>query len=84
MSAAGTSRLVPDSSANLKNTMRPTTASITPVAEPAAISASIEERLRQLAYSLWVERGSPEGSPDADWSEAERLLKTQRSVAVNA
>jgi hypothetical protein len=32
------------------------------------------QRVRELAYRLWVERGSPEGGAEADWYEAERQL----------
>ena len=41
-----------------------------------------EERYRQiqrLAYELWEKRGSPAGSPDADWHEAEQLVDNERS-----
>jgi hypothetical protein len=32
------------------------------------------QEIADLAYRLWVERGRPDGSADADWSEAERQL----------
>jgi hypothetical protein len=28
-----------------------------------------------LAYQLWLQRGSPAGSPDDDWFRAETLLR---------
>ncbi len=31
-------------------------------------------QMEALAYALWVERGCPVGSPEVDWSEAERRL----------
>jgi hypothetical protein len=31
--------------------------------------------IQELAYHLWIARGCPEGSADADWHEAERQLK---------
>ncbi len=34
--------------------------------------------VRELAYKLWVERGSPEGGAEADWYEAERQLLGRR------
>ena len=33
------------------------------------------QRVEQLAYSLWHQRGRPEGSPDEDWFRAERDLQ---------
>jgi hypothetical protein len=30
--------------------------------------------IQELAYRLWIARGCPEGSADADWHEAERQL----------
>jgi len=33
-----------------------------------------EQKIAELAYSLWQERGSPFGSPETDWFEAERQL----------
>jgi len=33
------------------------------------------ERCSELAYSLWQQRGCPEGSADQDWFEAERQLR---------
>ncbi len=35
---------------------------------------SMQENLSKLAYSLWEERGCPDGSPEVDWLEAERRL----------
>ena len=32
------------------------------------------EAVRQLAYSLWEQRGKPEGDSERHWYEAERLL----------
>jgi hypothetical protein len=36
-----------------------------------------EERIRALAYELWVAAGRPEGGADEFWYEAERRLKTE-------
>jgi hypothetical protein len=35
--------------------------------------------VRDLAYQLWVERGQPEGNAEADWYEAERRLRGERT-----
>ena len=34
----------------------------------------IRARIEAVAYQLWLERGAPIGSPDADWFEAENRL----------
>lgn len=38
--------------------------------------------IEALAYQLWLQRGAPLGSPDADWFEAEARLseETQRRL----
>jgi hypothetical protein len=35
---------------------------------------SMREDLANLAYALWQCRGCPHGSPEVDWTEAERKL----------
>ena len=42
-----------------------------------------ESEISALAYQLWEYRGSPAGSPDEDWFQAEAELKNQ-IVAVAA
>jgi len=34
------------------------------------------------AYELWRRRGCPDGSPEADWFEAERELSRRRSGSL--
>jgi len=34
-----------------------------------------DEEISVMAHELWLLRGSPEGSPEEDWFEAERRLK---------
>jgi hypothetical protein len=36
--------------------------------------ATDSNSIRHRAYELWLERGSPDGSPDYDWEKAEREL----------
>lgn len=36
--------------------------------------------IASLAYQLWIERGSPYGSPDEDWFRAEEALKSRDQV----
>ena len=43
-----------------------------------------EQAIRRLAYELWVSRGRPEGSAEADWFAAERRLKGQRRADSKA
>ena len=33
--------------------------------------------IRARAYTLWEQRGRPDGNPDADWFEAEQQLKLE-------
>lgn len=35
-----------------------------------------EERIRELAYFLWLEEGRPEGEADRHWLTAQTLLET--------
>jgi hypothetical protein len=53
-------------------------ATATPM-ESAEASHSVtgDEEIARLAYSYWVERGCPEGSPDEDWFRAEATLREQ-------
>lgn len=40
-------------------------------------SAERHAAVESLAYDLWIARGRPEGSPEVDWRDAERLLETK-------
>jgi hypothetical protein len=44
------------------------------IAEASQPSRPPNDRITMLAYTLWEERGCPEGCPDQDWFEAERRL----------
>jgi hypothetical protein len=50
---------------------------------PVTINAiTQEERIEQLAYALWQYRGSPIGSPEEDWRDAEKqILRPQAKAA---
>ncbi|MBZ5675363.1 MAG: DUF2934 domain-containing protein [Acidobacteriia bacterium] len=36
-----------------------------------------QEEIAALAYSLWQAKGCPEGIPDDDWFNAEKVLKAK-------
>jgi hypothetical protein len=38
------------------------------------------EATAKLAYTLWLRRGCPEGSPEEDWYEAERILSASNAT----
>ena len=43
-----------------------------------ASAENIQTQIQMLAYQLWLDRGAPIGSPEADWYEAEvRLTRTK-------
>jgi hypothetical protein len=37
----------------------------------SGLSGIRHHEIAELAYQLWIERGSPEGSPEEDWHRAE-------------
>jgi hypothetical protein len=37
----------------------------------------MHEEIAALAYSFWLERGCPEGTPEQDWFRAEQELKAE-------
>ena len=41
-----------------------------------------QQRICDLAYRIWQQRGCPEGSPDDDWFAAERQLSGQRDESL--
>jgi len=53
------------------------------IAEPAnANDLRDEEEVARLAYSYWLARGCPEGSPEEDWLRAEQEVLQQHGSAV--
>ena len=79
--------------AKKSKTARVRTAAVTPrsrirdaVSPPAAVhdSSAFHEEIARLAYSYWEARQSPQGSPEEDWSRAERELRARtRPVRLN-
>jgi hypothetical protein len=49
-----------------------------PARKPAPETAV--ERIREIAYQLWIEAGRPEGAAEANWFEAERLAAGERDA----
>ena len=41
-----------------------------------------QQRIRDLAYRLWQQRGCPQGRPDDDWFAAERQLSGQKAESL--
>jgi len=57
----------------------PTARQQSPTETNVNISSTVEpDQIASLAYTLWQQRGCPEGSPDADWLRAEEELTTSR------
>lgn len=48
--------------------------------EPEVVAGSFESGVAALAYELWQRRGCPEGSPEDDWFEAERILRERQNT----
>ena len=46
--------------------------------EESVFSKPSHEDISVLAYSYWLERGQPDGSPEEDWLRAERELAEKR------
>jgi len=45
-----------------------------------APGTSGNDAIATLAYELWLGRGCPDGSPEQDWYEAERVLNASVEV----
>jgi hypothetical protein len=46
--------------------------------EQSVFSRPAHNDIAVLAYSYWLERGQPDGSPEEDWLRAERELTRAR------
>jgi hypothetical protein len=53
-----------------------------PSKKPATLPAI--ERIREIAYQLWLEAGCPEGSAEADWFAAEQIASNENVPAAKA
>ncbi|WP_422926287.1 DUF2934 domain-containing protein [Singulisphaera sp. PoT] len=50
-----------------------------PHEKPTESGDAEQDEIALLAFTIWHERGRPEGSDKQDWTEAERRLGEQRS-----
>ncbi len=46
-----------------------------------ASAENIQTQIQMLAYQLWLDRGAPIGSPEADWYEAEARLSRTKTAS---
>jgi hypothetical protein len=60
------------------------------IATPGSVQRNVEkvkhpeQDIANLAYALWQQRGSPEGSAEEDWKEAERQLHSRPVQKVSS
>jgi len=55
-----------------------------PVIVEDAAPEPTREEIAELAYQLWIERGSPHGSHEEDWHRAEAQLRGDQSLSKAA
>lgn len=52
--------------------------------ESGEITNGVHAELEALAYQLWMERGSPLGSPEIDWFQAEARIQAELHARASA
>jgi hypothetical protein len=52
------------------------------IAGTPVVAISEREEIANLAYSYWEARGSQGGSPEEDWSRAEREVRRRRQLSA--
>jgi len=55
-----------------------------PVIVEEAEQEPTREEIAEAAYQLWIERGSPHGSHEEDWHEAEARLRGGKHLSKAA
>ena len=90
--APAPARRTPAARTRSRRTASPVEATPAPAAEPvapapeavaaAAVVGPAYEDIARLAYSYWETRGCQGGSPDEDWLNAERELRTRAVTAT--
>jgi hypothetical protein len=68
MSSLGTGQKAADTSAESVTSGQP---------EPEPTSIDRNDRVREIAYFLWLEEGSPDGEDERHWTTAEALLLSE-------
>jgi Protein of unknown function (DUF2934) len=68
MSSLGTGQKAADTSAESDTTEQ---------TEPEPTSIDRNDRIREIAYFLWLEEGSPDGEDERHWTTAEALLLSE-------
>lgn len=48
-----------------------------PPADPGSVMTDREDRIRQIAYFLWLEEGCPQGDAERHWQAAEILFESE-------
>ena len=48
------------------------------------LSIEIENRIRAVAHSLWLEEGQPDGRAESHWLKAVELVNAEAAAAVAA
>ena len=61
---------------------RDTLSRVRPENSEKAHDPSVQEQIAQLAYSYWLSRGCPSGSPEEDWLQAELDVQKQQRLAT--
>ncbi len=52
-------------------------------ARNAAVPPAVD-RIREIAYQLWLDAGCPEGTAEADWFAAEQMATAESAPARKA
>jgi hypothetical protein len=68
MSSLGTGHKAADTPAESRTDSQP---------ESAPTPSDRNDRIREIAYFLWLEEGSPDGEAERHWSTAEALLESE-------
>ena len=56
---------------------RPAESSTHDQAEPGSTTPDRNDRIREIAYFLWLDEGRPEGEEERHWAAAEALLESE-------
>ncbi|HEY5203215.1 MAG TPA: DUF2934 domain-containing protein [Roseiarcus sp.] len=68
MSSIGSSQQTADTPAERHTASEP---------EPASPTTDRSERIREIAYYLWLDEGCPEGGAERHWTAAETVLESE-------